>query len=115
MVESAHLEGVGKIMVGTLEEETGVSFPSIPNGLIFIMGKVGDLLLQVRHLRRRMVAGEELVRQVGERGDRSNGPSIEPLLGFPLQSKWEVPQLDCIGWDPIDLDPIDELVESPQV
>ncbi|CAL1411459.1 unnamed protein product [Linum trigynum] len=115
MVEGAHLEGVGKTMVGTLEEKTGESFPSIPDGLIFILSKVGNLLLQVRRLGRGMVASEELVRQVGERGDRSRGPGVQTLHGLPLQSEWEVPQLDGIGWDPIYLDSNDELVESPQM
>ncbi|CAL1402078.1 unnamed protein product [Linum trigynum] len=58
-------------MIGTLEEKTGVSFPSIRNGFILLLGKVGDLLLQSRRLRRRMIAGKELVRQVGGHGDRS--------------------------------------------
>ncbi|CAL1400535.1 unnamed protein product [Linum trigynum] len=68
MVEGSHLESVSKTMVGTLEEETGVPLPSIPDGLIFILSKVGNLLLQVRRLGQGMVASEELVRQIGERG-----------------------------------------------
>ncbi|CAL1389764.1 unnamed protein product [Linum trigynum] len=101
-------------MIGAPQEETGVSLPGNPDGLIFFLCKMGDLFLQVRCLKWRVIAGEKLVGQAGECSDRSRRSGVQPLicLSSRVNGKYLSWMTPGAYRDPINLDSIDQLAES---